>query len=228
MTILLVDQMATLALSVADRAYVLQSGTIMHSGSAREVARDPALMRAYLGDHGPTVSERSSEGRTAMDLILRNARRIGAEHELTDIGIAGGKIAAIEPGLAAEGETIDLGGRLVSPGFRRDPHPSRQVVHPRPLQVRARRPRRGDRARSPRPRRRSPRRTSMPAPRARWRRRSSTAPPTCARISRSIPASGCAASKACCRWSRNMPGRSTSRSASSRRRACSTIRAPTS
>ena len=42
---------------------------------------------------------------------------IGAEHELTDIGIAGGKIAAIEPGLAAEGETIDLGGRLVSPGF---------------------------------------------------------------------------------------------------------------
>ena len=52
-----------------------------------------------------------------MDLILRNARRIGAEGELTDIGIAGGRIAAIEPGLAAEGETIDLGGRLVSPGF---------------------------------------------------------------------------------------------------------------
>ena len=52
-----------------------------------------------------------------MDLILRNARRIGAEHELTDIGIAGGRIAAVEPGLAAEGETIDLGGRLVSPGF---------------------------------------------------------------------------------------------------------------
>ena len=44
-----------------------------------------------------------------MDLILRNARRIGAEHELTDIGIAGGRIAAIESGLAAEGETIDLG-----------------------------------------------------------------------------------------------------------------------
>jgi cytosine deaminase len=52
-----------------------------------------------------------------MDLILRNARRIGAEHELTDIGIAGGRIAAIERGLAAEAETIDLGGRLVSPGF---------------------------------------------------------------------------------------------------------------
>src|SRR5580700_1980168 len=52
-----------------------------------------------------------------MDLILKNARRIGAEQELTDVGIAGGKVAAIEPRLAAEGETIDLGGRLVSPGF---------------------------------------------------------------------------------------------------------------
>jgi branched-chain amino acid transport system ATP-binding protein len=47
--------MATLALSVADRAYVLQSGTIKHSGSAREVAGDPALMRAYLGDHGTAL-----------------------------------------------------------------------------------------------------------------------------------------------------------------------------
>ena len=51
-TILLVDQMATLALSVADRAYVLQSGSIKHSGRADDVARDPALMRAYLGEHG--------------------------------------------------------------------------------------------------------------------------------------------------------------------------------
>jgi cytosine deaminase len=52
-----------------------------------------------------------------MDLILRNARCLNAEREVTDIGIAGGRIAAVEPGLAAEGETIDLGGRLVSPGF---------------------------------------------------------------------------------------------------------------
>ena len=54
-TILLVDQMATLALSVADRAYVLQSGTIRHSGTAAEVGRDPALLRAYLGDRGAVL-----------------------------------------------------------------------------------------------------------------------------------------------------------------------------
>ena len=48
-TILLVDQVATLALSVADRAYVLQTGTITQSGIAAEIGRDPALMHAYLG-----------------------------------------------------------------------------------------------------------------------------------------------------------------------------------
>jgi ABC-type branched-subunit amino acid transport system ATPase component len=48
-TMLLVDQAAALALSVADRAYVLQSGAIRHSGKAAEVARDSALLRAYLG-----------------------------------------------------------------------------------------------------------------------------------------------------------------------------------
>ena len=54
-TILLVDQMAQLALSVADRAYVLQSGAFTHSGTAREVAQDPALVKAYLGGHGPLL-----------------------------------------------------------------------------------------------------------------------------------------------------------------------------
>jgi branched-chain amino acid transport system ATP-binding protein len=54
-TILLVDQMAALALSVADRAYVLQSGMITHSGGARQVAQDPALVKAYLGEHGTVL-----------------------------------------------------------------------------------------------------------------------------------------------------------------------------
>jgi cytosine/creatinine deaminase len=52
-----------------------------------------------------------------MDLILRNARAVGAEHAPIDIGIANGKIAAMAPGLRAECETTDLRGRLVSPGF---------------------------------------------------------------------------------------------------------------
>jgi cytosine deaminase len=52
-----------------------------------------------------------------MDLILKNARLLGAEQNTIDIGIEKGKIAVIQHELAASGETIDLGGRLVSPGF---------------------------------------------------------------------------------------------------------------
>jgi branched-chain amino acid transport system ATP-binding protein len=49
MTILLVDQMAALALSLADRAYVLESGRVAAHGTAAEIAQDGALARAYLG-----------------------------------------------------------------------------------------------------------------------------------------------------------------------------------
>jgi len=48
-TILLVDQMARLALSIADRAYVLQSGRVVQQGSAEEIRNDAALEKAYLG-----------------------------------------------------------------------------------------------------------------------------------------------------------------------------------
>jgi branched-chain amino acid transport system ATP-binding protein len=48
-TILLVDQMAKLALSIADRAYLLEGGRIVHSGSATEMQQDPAIAHAYLG-----------------------------------------------------------------------------------------------------------------------------------------------------------------------------------
>jgi ABC-type branched-subunit amino acid transport system ATPase component len=51
-TILLVDQMAGLALSVADRGYVLHSGKVTHAGSARELAGDAELRKAYLGAAG--------------------------------------------------------------------------------------------------------------------------------------------------------------------------------
>jgi ABC-type branched-subunit amino acid transport system ATPase component/ABC-type branched-subunit amino acid transport system permease subunit len=48
-TILLVDQMARLALSIADRAYVIQSGRVVKHGSAADVRNDAAHEKAYLG-----------------------------------------------------------------------------------------------------------------------------------------------------------------------------------
>ncbi|OWT74502.1 MULTISPECIES: branched-chain amino acid ABC transporter ATP-binding protein/permease [unclassified Achromobacter] len=48
MTILLVDQMAGLALALADRAYVLESGRVVAQGTSAEIAADDALANAYL------------------------------------------------------------------------------------------------------------------------------------------------------------------------------------
>jgi branched-chain amino acid transport system ATP-binding protein len=48
-TILLVDQMAGLALALADRAYVIDGGAIVASGSAAEIGAAGALEKAYLG-----------------------------------------------------------------------------------------------------------------------------------------------------------------------------------
>ena len=48
-TILLVEQNAKMALEIANRAYVLETGTIAMSGDARELANDPKVRDAYLG-----------------------------------------------------------------------------------------------------------------------------------------------------------------------------------
>ena len=48
-TILVVEQMARLALKVADRAYVLEHGKIVREGSCRDLIEDPRLVGAYLG-----------------------------------------------------------------------------------------------------------------------------------------------------------------------------------
>ena len=48
-TILMVDQMAALALTLADRGYVLESGEIVRAGAAAALIDDPEIEAAYLG-----------------------------------------------------------------------------------------------------------------------------------------------------------------------------------
>lgn len=48
-TILLVEQNAEMALQIADRAYVLESGRITISGTGRELAQSDSIKKAYLG-----------------------------------------------------------------------------------------------------------------------------------------------------------------------------------
>ncbi len=48
-TILLVEQNANMALRIASRAYVLETGSVMLSGTGRELLGDPRVKEAYLG-----------------------------------------------------------------------------------------------------------------------------------------------------------------------------------
>jgi branched-chain amino acid transport system ATP-binding protein len=48
-TMLLVEQMASMALAVADRAYVMQNGVVRLEGPSQEVANNPEVVRLYLG-----------------------------------------------------------------------------------------------------------------------------------------------------------------------------------
>ena len=48
-TVLLVEQNARMALSVADRAYVLETGRVSMSGNAADLANDDRVKQAYLG-----------------------------------------------------------------------------------------------------------------------------------------------------------------------------------
>ena len=46
---LLVEQNARMALSIADRAYVLETGKITLEGTGAQLASDPRVQKAYLG-----------------------------------------------------------------------------------------------------------------------------------------------------------------------------------
>ncbi|HXN07423.1 MAG TPA: ABC transporter ATP-binding protein [Nitrospiria bacterium] len=50
LTLLLVEQNARLALSVASRAYVMETGKIVKEGAAKQLMNDPAIKSAYLGE----------------------------------------------------------------------------------------------------------------------------------------------------------------------------------
>jgi branched-chain amino acid transport system ATP-binding protein len=59
-TLLLVEQLARLALEICDRAYVLETGHITLQGSADEIKRHPGVVDAYLGSSAPSSTNPQS------------------------------------------------------------------------------------------------------------------------------------------------------------------------
>ena len=51
-TVLMVEQMARMALRASDRAYVLEHGRIVQEGKAAALLDDPRIVGAYLGRRG--------------------------------------------------------------------------------------------------------------------------------------------------------------------------------
>jgi len=61
-TLLLVEQNASKALSVADRAYVLETGNIIREGRGMELLKDPMVQEAYLGTKRAAERQRRRRG----------------------------------------------------------------------------------------------------------------------------------------------------------------------
>lgn len=60
-SILLVEQNARQALTVADRAIILELGTVVMEGKAAEMANDEGLKAAYLGGHALKTETTSAQ-----------------------------------------------------------------------------------------------------------------------------------------------------------------------
>jgi branched-chain amino acid transport system ATP-binding protein len=77
-TVLLVEQNARVALGIADRGYVLETGRMTLGGSAEDMLGNAALLDAYLGGAGAggdTMEERIRAKKLAMRTEPGQARR---------------------------------------------------------------------------------------------------------------------------------------------------------
>lgn len=66
-TLLLVEQNARLALSISDRAYVVETGQITMSGSAAELLGNESVQEAYLGGRNDTLSSMEARIRSRVE-----------------------------------------------------------------------------------------------------------------------------------------------------------------
>jgi len=75
-SVLLVEQNATMALAVADAAYVLDVGEVSLSGSAQELSRTDDVRRLYLGDtSGSTVKTAAEDAPVPAGVTLSRWQR---------------------------------------------------------------------------------------------------------------------------------------------------------
>ena len=91
-TIFMVEQNANMALSIAHRAYVLQTGQVVLSGTAAELRQNPMIREAYLGEMQVAVVGSTGEHVGASALAVPQAVAIDAR---TIADYAGGRAVAM-------------------------------------------------------------------------------------------------------------------------------------
>jgi len=64
-TILLIEQEVSLAFRLCSRAYLLEAGKIVTSGKSSDLAKDPVIQTAYLGEFSAHTVTRAAEGEEA-------------------------------------------------------------------------------------------------------------------------------------------------------------------
>ena len=127
------------ALTVADRGYVLESGPDRAQRHGRP--RWPTIRRWRRPISAAPRRRNRHWSAMPLDLVLRQARLAGRGGELFDIGIAAGRIADDRARTSLPMRRTSRRRRPAGdPGLRRDPHPSRQVLHSRPLPAASRAP----------------------------------------------------------------------------------------
>ena len=78
-TVLLVEQNANMALHIASRACVLETGRVILSGSAKELLDDARVKDAYLGHSLPSKVLRAAAGRPMLNFVGGELERRGIE-----------------------------------------------------------------------------------------------------------------------------------------------------
>lgn len=72
-TMLLVEQNANMALHVAHRAYLLESGAIALTGTSKELLSHPRVLEAYLGSAATVEAVEGADGFDSGDAVEKNS-----------------------------------------------------------------------------------------------------------------------------------------------------------
>ena len=88
--ILLIEHDMSVVMGISDHVIVLDYGQKLSDGTAEEVRKDPAVIRAYLGVDEKELEAAARQGDEAIKAVVRDVKAVEAEHENSDV-TAGGR-----------------------------------------------------------------------------------------------------------------------------------------